>query len=109
MENETILYQNDVLACHLEVKIHEDSVWLNRKQMSALFDRDIKTIGKHINNSLKEELNGISVVANIAQLHQMERATILHIISFKLIFGALPMKNNCLFHFFICPKFLFFV
>ena len=66
MENEIILYQNDALACHLEVKIHEDSVWLNRKQMSALFDRDIKTIGKHINNSLKEELNGISVVANFA-------------------------------------------
>ena len=55
MENEIILYQNDVLACQLEVKIHEDSVWLNRQQMSELFDRDIKTIGKHINNSLKEE------------------------------------------------------
>jgi len=42
-------------------------VWLNRQQLSALFDRDIKTIGKHINNALKEELEGdSSVVAKFA-------------------------------------------
>ena len=35
----------------------DDTVWLNRQQMSVLFDRDIKTIGKHINNALKEELS----------------------------------------------------
>jgi hypothetical protein len=34
--------------------------------MSILFDRDIKTIGKHINNALKEELSEFSVVANFA-------------------------------------------
>jgi hypothetical protein len=31
-----------------------------------LFNRDIKTIGKHINNALKDELSGFSVVANFA-------------------------------------------
>jgi len=41
-------------------------VWLNRKQISQLFERDIKTIGKHISNALKEELQGISVVAIFA-------------------------------------------
>lgn len=30
----------------------DETVWLNRRQMSKLFDRDIKTIGKHINNAL---------------------------------------------------------
>jgi hypothetical protein len=34
--------------------------------MSELFDRDVKTIGKHINNALKEELGNIPVVANFA-------------------------------------------
>ena len=34
----------------------QDTVWLNRNQMAELFERDVKTIGKHINNALKEEL-----------------------------------------------------
>ena len=35
--------------------------------MAKLFDRDVKTIGKHINNALSEELkNDNSVVANFA-------------------------------------------
>ena len=34
----------------------KDEIWLNRSQMSLLFDRDVKTIGKHIANALKEEL-----------------------------------------------------
>lgn len=33
--------------------------------MAELFERDVKTIGKHINNALKEELDH-SVVANFA-------------------------------------------
>ena len=42
-------------------------MWLNRQQLAELFDRDVKTIGKHINNALKEELNGASsVVAKFA-------------------------------------------
>jgi len=34
--------------------------------MSILFDRDVKTIGKHINNALKEELKDIPTVAKFA-------------------------------------------
>ena len=39
----------------------DETVWLNKDQMSKLFDRDIKTIGKHINNALKEELDSSTV------------------------------------------------
>ena len=39
----------------------DESVWLNREQLSILFDRDVKTIGKHINNALKEELDSSTV------------------------------------------------
>ena len=42
------------------------TVWLNRGQLAELFARDVKTIGKHVNNALKEELAGISVVAKFA-------------------------------------------
>lgn len=66
MKNEIILYQPDELASHIEVWVDEDTVWLNRQQLATLFDRDIKTIGKHIANALREELQGFSVVANFA-------------------------------------------
>lgn len=63
MANEIVLYQpNDQLS--LEVKVENDTVWLNRNQMAVLFDRDVKTIGKHINNALQEEL--APVVAKFA-------------------------------------------
>lgn len=53
MKNEIILFENQNVK--LEVNVKDETVWLNREQLSILFDRDIKTIGKHINNALKEE------------------------------------------------------
>ena len=64
--NEIIYYQSDEISTHIEVRIDDETVWLNRKQISILFDRDVKTIGKHINNAFKEELKAISVVAKFA-------------------------------------------
>ena len=66
MKEEIIIYQADEGTTRLEVKIDEGSVWLNRQQISTLFERDIKTIGKHIANVLTEELKGIAVVAKFA-------------------------------------------
>ena len=67
MENqgEIILYQPDN-EVKLEVRLENETVWLNRGQLAELFARDVKTIGKHVNNALKEELAGISVVAKFA-------------------------------------------
>ena len=53
-KNEIILFENQ--GVKLEVNLKDETVWLNRSQLSELFGRDIKTIGKHINNALKEEL-----------------------------------------------------
>ena len=63
MKNEIILFENQDVK--LEVNMKDDTVWLNREQLAMLFDRDIKTIGKHINNALNEELDN-SVVAKFA-------------------------------------------
>lgn len=63
--NEIILYQPDSTV-KLEVRLEDETVWLNRNQIALLFDRDVKTIGKHIANALKEELEGSSVVAKFA-------------------------------------------
>lgn len=51
----------------LQVSIEKETVWLNRQQISALFGRDVKTIGKHIGNVFSDgELERFSVVANFA-------------------------------------------
>lgn len=64
-KNEIILFENQEVK--LEVNLKDETVWLNRQQLSELFGRDIKTIGKHINNALKEELiEDNSVVAKFA-------------------------------------------
>ena len=63
-EAEVVLYQPDD-NIKLDVRICNDTVWLTRQQMATLFGRDVKTIGKHINNALREEL-AVSVVAKNA-------------------------------------------
>ena len=49
-KNEIILFENQRVK--LEVSLKDETVWLNRQQLEDLFDRDVKTIGKHINNAL---------------------------------------------------------
>lgn len=66
MADKIVIYQSGNDAPELQVKLDNDTVWLNRAQLAELFGRDIKTIGKHINNALTEELDGISVVAKFA-------------------------------------------
>lgn len=53
-----VLFESSDGEVKLDVTVNtrEEEVWLNRSQMSLLFDRDVKTIGKHIANALKEEL-----------------------------------------------------
>lgn len=66
-KNEIILFENQEVK--LEVNMKDETVWLNAEQMAALFGRDSKTIRKHINNALKEELDG-STVANFATVQK---------------------------------------
>jgi hypothetical protein len=66
---EIIFYQPDN-NIRLEVMLREDTVWLNRQQIAELFHRDIKTIGKHIQNANAEELKGIPTVAKFATVQQ---------------------------------------
>ncbi len=52
--NEIVIYKAfDSADFQIEVIVKEETVWLNRNQMAKLFDRDVKTIGKHIANALK--------------------------------------------------------
>lgn len=55
-----VLFESSDGEVELDVAVDagKDEIWLNRAQMALLFDRDAKTIGKHIANALKEELDG---------------------------------------------------
>lgn len=62
-----VIYQTKDQKTEIKVAFDDETVWLNRQQISELFDRDIKTIGKHVNNVFKErELDKDSVVALFA-------------------------------------------
>ena len=53
-KNEIIIYQAEVLTARIEVRVEEETVWLNKEQMSLLFGRDRTVINRHINNIFKE-------------------------------------------------------
>lgn len=70
MENKIEIYQTNT-GTEVAVQLEKDTVWLNRQQLALLFDRDIKTIGKHINNVFSEgELTKEVVVAKFATTTQ---------------------------------------
>lgn len=71
-EKELVLFESADKTVSLKVPFENDTVWLNRQQMSVLFDRDVKTIGKHIGNALEEELDDSEnpTVANFATVQK---------------------------------------
>jgi len=78
---EIVMYQPDE-TIRLEVRMDNETVWLNRQQMASLFDRDVKTIGKHINNALKEELRDLATVAKFAIVQPEGKRMISRLVEF---------------------------
>ena len=52
-KNEIILFENQDVK--LEVSLKDETVWLTQKQMAELFDKDRRTITRHIQNIYKDE------------------------------------------------------
>ena len=75
-ESQIVLYQPDD-SIRLEVKIDagNETVWLNRNQIAELFGRDVKTIGKHINNALREEL-ATETETNVSDVNNQNNPTV---------------------------------
>ena len=74
-ENQIVVYQPNETV-RLDVRLENETVWLNRHQMAQLFGRDIKTIGKHIANALSEELACNSVVSDFATTQSHQNPTV---------------------------------
>ena len=74
-KNEIILFETADKSITIQVNVGQETVWLNRNQMAELFDRDVKTIGKHVKAALQEELDE-STVANFATVQKEGNRTI---------------------------------
>jgi len=53
--SEIVIYKAKDGQVELRVNLSEETVWLTQKQLSDLFDRNVRTISEHINNIFKEE------------------------------------------------------
>lgn len=71
MENNVAIFKDRDMTLEVPVATEENTEWLNLQQMATFFDRDVKTIGKHINKAVREELEGQVVVAKLRQLLNM--------------------------------------
>ena len=54
-ENKIVIYQTEDGQSQIDVRLENETVWLTANQMSVLFDRDEKTIRKHINNVFSDQ------------------------------------------------------
>lgn len=54
LDNKIVIYQTADGQTTVDVKLEHDTVWLSANQMATLFNRDEKTIRKHINNVFSE-------------------------------------------------------
>ncbi len=71
MDNKIEIFQSTDNEIELKVQFDADTVWLNQKQLSDLFDKERTVITKHINNIFEEgELDAKVVCANIAHTTQ---------------------------------------
>ena len=68
--DQIIIYQTSDGKTQIDVHMENETVWLNAEQMALLFERDSKTIRKHIDNAIREELAGDVVVAKFATTTQ---------------------------------------
>lgn len=67
MNNEIILYQSDDSPERIEVRIEENTVWLNQEQLSSLFQRDQSVVSRHIRNVFKE--GELDEKSNMQKMH----------------------------------------
>lgn len=64
---ELLMYQTEDGLTRIDVRVESETVWLTRKQMAELFDRDISVIGRHIRNVFEE--GELVEESNVQKMH----------------------------------------
>jgi hypothetical protein len=52
---EIIIYNTEDNQIKIEVSLQDETVWLSQKQMAVLFNKDVRTINEHIQNTFKDK------------------------------------------------------
>ncbi len=82
-KGEVILYKSQDGTVAIDVKLEEETVWLNQKQMATLFDKDVRTVNEHIKNIYKErELEKNPTIRNFRIVQKEGKRTITRAIDF---------------------------
>lgn len=55
VNNEIVVFKDNEIELNVNLSTEENTVWLNANQMALLFDKDEKTIRKHINNVFRDK------------------------------------------------------
>ena len=71
-----VIYQTIDGETSIDVRLEGETVWLSANQMALLFGRDEKTIRKHINNAIKEELSDLWLSQNLRPPLNMEQSKV---------------------------------
>jgi hypothetical protein len=70
-DDSVVIYQAEDGQPALEVHLQQETVWLTQKQMSALFDKDVRTVNEHIKNIFSEgELDSNTTIRKFRKRHQ---------------------------------------
>ena len=71
LQNQIAIYQSADGMVQLEVSLDQDTVWLTQRQLSTLFDKDVRTINEHISNIFaKQELEGEATIRKFRIVQQ---------------------------------------
>ena len=90
MNNEIVVYQPNE-ALKLEVRLENETVWLNQQQMSELFQTTRNNVTLHIRNVFKEkELDEVSVCKESLLTAADGKSILLHIMK-----NVLPTDIQC--------------
>ena len=89
-----IKFEDGDFSLDVNVSPSEDTVWLNRQEMSLLFERDVKTISKHINNSLNEECKNSTVAKFAIVQKEGERYVEREIFYYNLDVNVSPSEDT---------------
>ena len=93
-EKLVVIYRSSDGEVQLDVILYNETLWLNVFQMSQLFDRDEKTVRKHIKKALLEELRDEVVVANFATTTASDNSSLMALLMcLRTVFSSLPNSN----------------
>ena len=107
-ESKIALFQYEDVNIEVRLAPENDTVWLNRSQIAELFGRDVKTIGKHIGNALREELDDSTVAKFETVQNEGGRAVKRDIEYYNLdmilsVGYRVKSKRGAAFHSDVCP------